>query len=222
MAKAKRIFVISDIKDYQYSPLAAGDRRRAKGFIRLGHDVHVFDFGKALMLLAPVKSKLLSRRWCKAQVDELLVKQAKDYDPDIIIVNFVKYLDCATIDLLRDTLPNAYFIAADDDLWPEHHKNRVEVASKLDIVMTTYSGKGIKAYEDAGVRNIFMPNMCDPDVEYRYRVPDESKCNIFFTGKTREKHDLYPTDDYRIRIIKTLSCIEGSRVYGIFGEKKIV
>jgi glycosyltransferase involved in cell wall biosynthesis len=221
MANAKRIFMISDTKDYIYSPLAAGYRRRGKGFIRLGHDVHVFDFGKALMLLAPVKSKLLSRRWCKPQVDELLLKQAKDYDPHIIFVDFAKYIDCVTIELLRDALPNAFFIAADNDLWPELHENRVEVASKLDIVMTTYTGKGLQAYEEAGVNTIFMPNMCDPDVEYRYRVPDELKCNLIFTGKIRQKHDRYPTDDLRSRVIKTLLSIEGSRFYGSSGRNDI-
>lgn len=221
MANTKRIFVISDTKDYKNSPVTAGDRRRAKGFIRLGHDVHVFNYGGAFWSLAPIKSKILSRCRCKHLVDELLVKQAKDYDPHIVFVNFANFVDVETINLLKAAVPKAFYIAADGDLWPELHDNRVETASKLDLIMTTYSGDGPQAYKEAGVKCAFMPNMCDPDVEYRYNASDKFKCDIIFTGKTRQRHKQYPTDNLRSKIIQKLAGKDNCRLYGCLGNEKV-
>ena len=143
MSASKRIFIVEDMKQYTGKFLLSGIRKQVKGFIRLGHDVHRFDYGGAFWQLAPVKSKLLSRRWCKGRVDELLVKQLKSYEPDIIHISFANFIDIKTIALIRQAVPDAFIYGCDGDPWPEYQTNRVDVGSKLDLILATNDGNGL-------------------------------------------------------------------------------
>jgi hypothetical protein len=123
--------------------------------------------------------------------------------------------------LIRQAAPNAFYIGTDGDLWPELHKNRVEVAAKLDLVTTTFSGEELNVYKQASIRSVFMPNACDPDIEYRYEVDDKWKSDILFTGQTRFKHKHYPTEDIRYQIISRLSNMKNCALYGCLGRPDI-
>jgi hypothetical protein len=153
--------------------------------------------------------------------DKLLVKQIRNYNPDIVYVSFANYLDAKTVTLMRQAAPDAFFIGADGDAWPDLHKNRLQAAAKLDLVLTTYDGKGLKTYNDAGIRCIFMPNFCDPDVEYRYEVDDKWKSDILFTGQTRYRHKRYPTEDMRYQLLSKLTHMKNCRLYGCLGRPRI-
>ncbi|MHC5061471.1 MAG: glycosyltransferase family protein [Planctomycetota bacterium] len=221
MPRAKRIFFVADAKNFTNKLLHSPLRKQVKGFIRLGHDTQVFSYGSAFWQTAPVLSKILKRRWCKPYVDELLVKQIKNYKPDIVCVSFANFLDAGTVRLMRQCTPDAFFIGLDLDLWPEYHPNRIEAAKQLDMVATTYAGSGIDAYRKAGVKCAFVPNMCDPDVEYRYEVDDEWKSDILFTGKSRFRDKRYPTEDIRYRLITRLAKMENCRLYGCNGQPRV-
>jgi hypothetical protein len=222
MQKAKRIFLITDTKEFTERLLLGGIRKRVKGLIRLGHDTQMFSYNAAFWQTAPVMSRLLTRRWCKPYVDELLVKQIKNYKPDIVLVGFVNFLDAQTVRLARDAAPDAFFLGTDGDLWPELHKGRIQAAANLELVMTTCDGKGIQAYQNAGIRCVFMPNSCDPDVEYRYNVCDKWKSDVLFTGRPRYKHKRYPTEDTRYQLLSRLANMQGSALYGCFDRPKVV
>lgn len=221
MPRAKRIFFVTDTKDFTDKFILNTDRKKVKGLIRLGHDMQVFSYNTAFRQTAPVISKLFTRKWCKSHVDELLVQQVKNDRPDIVFVSFANYLNAETVKLIRQAAPNAFFIGHDCDLWPELHKGRVEVAKELDLVMTTYDGKGLQAYKYAGVRCLFMPNSCDPDIEYRYDVEPKWRSDILFTGKTRYKHKRYPTEDTRYQIIRRLIGMKNCALYGCCGRPAI-
>jgi len=221
MSRAKRIFLVADAKNFTNKLLLSSLRKQVKGFIRLGYDTQVFCYHDAFWLTAPVLSKLLTRQWCKPYVDELLVKQIKNYKPSIVCVGFANFLDARTIRLMRQAAPNIFFIGFDGDLWPEYHRNRIEVAKQLDLVVTTYAGSGIDAYRKAGVKCAFVPNICDPDVEYRYRVGDEWQSDILFTGKTRFKDKRYPTEDTRYQLITRMAKMKNCRLYGCNGQPSI-
>lgn len=221
MPKAKRIFFVADTKDFTGKLLLTGLRKQIKGFIRLGYDTQMFSYNTAFWQIAPVMSKLLTRRWCKAYVDELLIKQIKNYNPDIVHVNFANFLNAETVKLIRQAAPDAFFIGSDGDAWPELHRNRVETAKELDLVMTTYDGKGLDVYKQAGVSCVFMPNMCDPDIEYRYDVSDKWKSDILFTGQTRYKHKRYPTEDLRYQLLVRLADMKNCTLYGCLGQPKV-
>ena len=214
MPKAKRIFFVADTKDFTDKLLKNGLRRQIKGFIRLGHDTQVFSYNTAFCQTAPLMSKILSRRLCKPCVDDLLVKQIKNYKPDVVHVGFANFLDAQTVRLTRDAVPDAFFVGTDNDPWPELHKGCVEAAAELDLVLTTYDGEGLDAYKKAGVRCAFMPNMCDPDIECRYEVDDKWKSDILFTGQTRYNHKRYPTEDIRYHLLSRLVNMQGCALYG--------
>ena len=221
MSKAKRIIFVTGAKDFTDS-LFKSDCRQTKGFIRLGHDTQVFNYRRAFLQAGPIMSRKFARRLCKSYVaDRLSVKQIKNYKPDIVHIHFANYLDAKTIMLMRQAAPDAFFIGSDGDLWPELHRNRVEAAAELDLVLTAYEGKGINAYKDAGVRCVFMPSMCDPDTEYRYEVDAKWKSNILFTGQTRHKHKRYPTKELRYQLLSRLADMENCALYGCLGRPKV-
>ena len=221
MTRAKRIFLINDTRNFTDKLLLEGLRKKVKGLIRIGHDTQVFSYNTAFWQTNPLVSKLLSRKLCKPHVDELLVKQVKKYNPEIVFVNFANYLDADTIKSIRQVAADAFYIGYDCDLWPELHEGRVAAAKELDVVLTTYEGKGLDAYRDAGVHCIFMPNMCDPDIEYRYDVEPQWKSDILFTGKTRYKHKRYPTEDTRYQILSRLADMENCALYSCYGRPAI-
>ena len=216
MSRAKRIFFVTDTKDLTDWLLLPVLRKQVKGFIRLGHDTQIFSYNRAIDRVSPIKCGKRFSRLYKPRVDELLVKQIKNYQPDIVYVSFAKFLDDRTITLMRQASPYTSFIGIDVDLWPELRQNRVQTASKLDMVLTTYEGNGQQAFEDAGVHCVFMPNMCDSDIEHRYRVSDEWETDILFTGKL--KHKKYPTEELRPGLISRLSRMENCSLYGCCGR----
>ncbi|HIJ71313.1 MAG TPA: glycosyltransferase family 1 protein [Planctomycetes bacterium] len=221
MSRAKRIFIVEDMKEFTGKFLLSGIRKQVKGFIRLGHDVHRFDYGGAFWQVAPIKSTIFSRRWCKEKVDEVLVRQIKSYEPDIVHVSFANFLDVETIALIRQAAPNAFLYGCDGDPWPQFQKNRVPIGAKLDLVLATNDGQWLDEYRKTGVRGAFMPNPCDPDYEYRYDVWDKWKTDILFTGKTRQKHKRYPTDSTRYKIISRLAQMKNCTFYGCLGRPRV-
>jgi spore maturation protein CgeB len=219
MSQAKRIFIVSETKDYTNKLFIGDIRKRMKGFIRLGHDVQVFGYNAALAQESIFKSRTLSKWLYKQKVDELLQEQLRFYCPDIVYVGFCKYLNDQTIRMMREAAPQAFFLGYDVDIYPELHQGRIEAATKLDLVLTTYTGKGWDSYRSAGVTCVFMPNICDPDIEYRYPVADEWKSDILFIGKFKHKH--YPTDDLRARLLMELSRRKDFTCYGCFGKPPV-
>ena len=92
MSKAKRIFFLTDAKDFADKHLQYGHRKLFKGLIRLGHDTHEFCYRRAFLQAGPIMSRKFARRFCKSHVvDKLLVKQIKNYNPDIVYITFANY-----------------------------------------------------------------------------------------------------------------------------------
>ncbi len=221
MSKAKRIFLIADTKEFTDKLLKNEIRKRVKGFVRLGHDTQVFSYNEAFRYISPVTSPKWVVRQYKSRVDELLVKQIRNYEPDIIHISFAKFLDAKTVMLMRQAAPNAFLVGIDVDLWPEMHEDRIEAAAKLDLVLTSYGENGQQSLKETAVRCVFMPNMCDPDIEYRYDVSDKWKSDILFTGQTRYKHKRYPTGDLRYQLLVRLADMKNCVLYGCLGRPKV-
>jgi glycosyltransferase involved in cell wall biosynthesis len=217
----KRILILEALKDFTDKFLLSGGRKIVKGFIRQGHDVYRFDYGGAFWQVAPLRSKLLSRKWCKHKVDELLVRQLKIYNPDIVYVSFVNFVDVDTISLIRQAVPNAFLFGFDGDAWPLLHKNRVEMGVKLDMMLATNDGEWLEEYKRHGATAVFMPNPCDPDIEHHYDVSDNWKCDIMFTGQLRGVDSKYPVESIRSELLTKLSQSANARIYGSFGCPKV-
>jgi len=220
MNNVKRIFIVADIT---YSPVKMflnAMRKLSKGFVRLGHDVEIFSYRKALFYLSPIKSKTFATRFYKSRVDALLAEQIKFYNPDIVWVGFPRVLDNDTIDQMRQAAPNAIFMGGDGDPWPELNKKKMETAKKLDILVATNDGEFLQTYRDAGVPHCaFIPNMCDPDIDYKYEVAPQWETDILWTGKAT--HGAASNAKFREELVGRLAKQENCTLYGCFGRPKI-
>jgi len=129
-------------------------------------------------------------------------------------------LDCKTIELARQAASNAVFIGGDGDPWPKLQGDRIETAKKLDILTATNDGQFLQDYRDAGVSLCaFMPNMCDPDIDYRYEVGQQWQTDILWTGKA--KHGADSSESLRKDIVSKLLELDNCSIYGCFGRPKI-
>jgi spore maturation protein CgeB len=220
LAKPKRIFIVADISSKSIKMFLNQIPKLARGLIRLGHDARVFSYCSMLSQLSPFKSRKIKKLFYKKHVDALLAKQIKNYNPDIVYISFARVLNADTIEIMRQAAPNAVFIGGDGDPWPLLQKNRIETAKKLDILTATNDGQFLQDYKDAGVPLcVFMPNMCDPDIDHRYQVSPEWQTDILWTGKTRHHADA--SENFREKLVTEIAKRNNCTLYGCFGRPQI-
>lgn len=220
MANAKRIFIVADVSSKSVKMFLNQMPKLAKGLIRLGHDARIFSYCNALTQASPFKSKTITRRFYKSKVDKSLADQINDYKPDIVYVSFARVLNADTIRLMRKAAPKAVFIGGDGDPWPKLQNDRIDTAKQLDILTATNDGLFLQDYRDAGVPLcVFLPNMCDPDIDHRYKVGPEWKTDILWTGKA--SHHADSTETLRQDIVTRLIQQKNHTLYGCFKRPKI-
>jgi len=219
--KSKRIFIIADIKHKPIKTFVDQTPKLAKGLIRLGNDVRFFSYCNVLSQVSRLKSKTLSKLFFKSKVDNLLIEQVKNYKPDVIYISFPKMLDAITIKHLRQAAPNAVFIGADGDPWPKLQTDgRMDTAKQLDILMATNDGQWLQDYRDAGVPLcVFMPNMCDPDIDHRYEVGPQWQTDILWTGSA--SHHADTSENLREKLVTELAKRDNCTIYGCLGRPQI-
>jgi glycosyltransferase involved in cell wall biosynthesis len=211
-----RVFFVTETKDFSPRLFLDVSRKYVKGFARLGHDTHVFSCSSALAAARPIRWRRFSRFWWAPRGKELLLRQIRLYQPDLVVVNLPRLVDAGTIQLMRDTVPQAFFMGIDGEAAPERRLESVRVAAKLDLLLTVYDPKGQRILEDAGVKGVFMPFACDPDIEHRHSVGAEWQSDVIFTGKA--KHRSVPTDPLRTSLVMRLAQTRDCAVHGCCGR----
>jgi len=223
MDRSKRIFLIADFKDESKRALRLQSRMWTKGLVRAGHDVQQFSYRNMLTRHNSFVGKKLSRLmpgFTKKTADKLLMKQIRDYHPDIIFLFGMKYFDAKTVELIRQTLSNAVIVGRDEDPFPEQNPARLAIARQTDILVNTSAGRFLQTYKDAGVGCCaFIPNVCDPDIQYKYDVEEKWNADIIFTGKPTHTRLDHIGDRYFL--IKKISDMPRCRVYGAFGIPRV-
>ena len=220
MAKSKRIFMISDFKNESAKSIRMQPRMWLKGFLRLGHDVQQFSYRNIMIQCSPFPSKRIARNFAINKADSLLIEQLRHYYPDIVLVMNMKYLNAQSVIKMRKAVPNAIFVGRDEDPFPEKNPARIAIAKQTDIVTTTSCGKFLQTYKDAGIACCaFIPNMCDPDLQHRYDVEKKWKADIIFTGKS--EHKKLGQDNERYSLVKRISELPNSKIYGAFGIPRV-
>jgi spore maturation protein CgeB len=217
---AKRIFLIADFKDESPKSIRISQRMWIKGLIRQGCDVQRFSYRSIMMASSPFGGKNLALKIAKKKTDKLLVEQLKRYHPDVVFVLSMKYLDDQTIIAARQSAPKAVFVSRDEDPFPDRNSTRVAIAKQTDFVINTSAGRFLQTYKDAGVSCCaFIPNICDPDIQYKYDVDENWKADIIFTGKV--EHTRLDRNNERYNLVNRLSKMENSRVYGTLGVPRV-
>ena len=226
MLKAKRILVIADFNDESPKSIRIQSRMWTKALVRLGCDVHRFSYRNILTQFNPFSGKHFRRfmpRFARRTADNILVEQIRAYSPEIVLILGMKYLTTETVSAARDAAPDAVFIGRDDDPFPEKNPARLSIAGKTDIVIATNGGRFLRTYKDAGVPCCaFIPNMCDPDIQYRYEAEEKWRTDIVFTGKAEHRRlgsDAGRNAD-RYVLLHKLSKMPGVKMYGCFGNPR--
>jgi glycosyltransferase involved in cell wall biosynthesis len=196
-------------------------QKLAKGFTRLGNDVHLIAYNALLEKLSPFKSRQLSKFFFKTKADNILLDYAKNYKPDIIIIGgFPRHFDKASVSMLKETMPGAVVIGIDGDPWPKLNPGRIEAATGFDILAATNDGQWLQDYRDAGVAFcVFLPNCCDPDVDHRYEVGEKWQSDIIWIGTIR--HTINAGSDFRQELISRLAKRPGCKLYACLDRPKI-
>ena len=216
----KRIYVISDFKDESPKSIRMQPRMWVKGLTRLGHDVQRFSYRNIMIQNSPLPSKRIARHFAKKKADEILVEQVKRYHPDIVFILGLKYINDKTVSAIRDVSQNVVLVSREEDPFPDKYPQRTAIAKQTDILISTSAGRFLQTYKDAGVKCCaFIPNMCDPDIQYRYNVQPEWKTDIIFTGKA--KHTRLVRNDERFNLVQGLSRRPNTRIYGSFGTPRV-
>lgn len=216
----KKILIVAD-ESYRPSKMFFYQvPKLAKGFIRLGNDVRCVPYNHILRRLSPVKSKKITKFFYKKKADEVLLDFARHYMPDIILFGFPKFLDVASIRKLRQVASNAIFVGDDGDPWPDLIPGKINTAKEFDILVATNDGQWLQDYRDAGVPFCsFMPNCCDPDIDYRYEVEDKWQSDLLWIGKLEHSADASYT--LRRELITELAKRDNAKLYGCLGRPKI-
>jgi hypothetical protein len=217
-----KILIVADItyrpeKLYLYKEIIL-----AKGFNRLGHDVRTVSYCGLMSELSPFKNRHLLRLLYKKKADEAVYRYSKQYKPDIILFGFARYLDSSTILMLREGNPSAIFMVMDGDLYPNANPSRIDIGREMDFVLATNNGKYIDEYRKSGsIRCAFIPNVCNPDVEFRYPVSQRWESGILWTGKVQHKKQEDNDETIRQEILLSLINENRAKLYGCFDLPKI-
>ncbi len=216
----KKVFMTANFKDDSPKSIRFQPRMWFKGLIRLGHDVQRFSYGDVLRQVSPFPSKRIAETFARKTTDRLLYEQIENYDPDIVFVYSMKTLNAQAVALMREAAPNAVFVGRDEDPHPELNEPRLAIARQLDVVVNTSAGRFLQTYKDAGIKRCaFVPDLCDPDIQYHYEVDEQWCCDLIFTGKP--EHTRLDRNNERYNLVKAISEFPGSRVYGAFGIPRV-
>jgi len=223
MGRPRRIFVIADFKDEAPKSIRLQPRMWVKGLLRLGCDVHRFSYRNIMTQFNPFSGMHFRRfapRFVRRRADRFLAEQLRRYYPDIVLVLTMKYLDPETIATVRQCAPKAVVVGRDEDPFPERNLPRLAIAREMDIVVTTSSGRFLQTYKQAGVPCCaFLPNACDPDIQFRYPVGDEWQSDILFTG--RAEHSRLGRNYERYELVRRLAEMPNAKLYGCFGRPPV-
>jgi len=211
------------LADFRYDTphfMMNNSRSFCKGFTRQGHDVMPVSYRNLLLQFSPVKSKYWAVKLAKNKTDRLLTELVRHYQPDIVFITTFKIIDAATIARLKDILPAARFVCWYGDLCRGCDPAVLSIAQQCDWFLATSAGATLQAYRQQGVKNCaFIPNPCDPDIQY-YRKPDARwHSKLLFTGKFR--HGQCGQDPMREQLLKYLAEHKGLTVWGDMGNPAI-
>lgn len=175
--------MISDFRPDSPHIMVNEANRFMKGFIRNSHDVLPFSYRTMLFQQSIFRSKKLSLKFYKKKTDQLLVKMAKQYQPDLIFFTAYKFLDEATILALREILPKTVFSFWYGDFHESVDPMVANIAKHCDWFLSSSGGEVLKNYKALGIPHCaFIPNPCDRDIDKKYNVEPKWKSRLLFLG----------------------------------------
>ena len=220
MKVTKRVFIIGDFKLHTTKSIRIERRHWIKGLMRAGCDVQSFSYRNITKQFSPFERRAYALKFGRKRAEHALLEQIKTYHPNIVLIVNMKDIRPDCLQAMRDLAPRAVFVGRDVDPFPECDPERMEIASKMDIVLATNAGTWLQRYKDMGVPlSAFIPCPCDPDIQCPYDPDPCLKTDVLFTGKAA--HGRMNNDPERFEIIDRLTRMQNARVFGTHGTPEI-
>lgn len=209
--KPLRVMIVGNFLIRHWGKGRAGtDMRLAAGCIR--NDWRVLEFSERdiVRLLAPFGFMRRIGAW---MMNRRLLKTAKNFKPDIILVGHCDYTYNRTLVAIKKALPAVKIAHINvDPLFEEHCRFQIrERMDSCDAIFVTSAGDMLKDFTTGRNLVAFMPNPCD----LAFENADNStrgtyEYDFFFAGRSRSPE--------RDRFVRTLrDRLDGKIKFGLFG-----
>ncbi len=215
-----KILFIADFRRDHPRFMLNNPRMFSKGLVRNGHDVLEFSYKDQLMGNSPFRSKGFSLWYGKKKTDNSLLKLARHYQPDVLLITTFKLFDTHILKRLKESLPRAVIVCWYGDMNDGVDPSVAKIGRECDWFLSTSGGELLRQYKQAGIPHCaFLPNPCDADIQFPQTVPDKFRSDILFTGKLA--HGKAGQDTMRRRLIEELTLKKGMTVWGCLGRPKV-
>lgn len=92
----------------------------------------------------------------------------------------------------------------------------------MDVLFATNNGEFLKEYEKSGAKKcLFMPNLIDPDNDYRYKVSEQWRSDVLWTGKIQHSLGIKAGENVRQEVVNHLSEQPNVKTFGCLNFPKI-
>lgn len=209
-----RILLVDNLMIRRYGNLRMGPGRKlACGAVRNGWRLCEFSDRDMARLLAPLNIRPLG----KVIANRKLLKTAKNFRPNIMLLGHCDYVENDTLDAIRSALPGiliAHFNV--DPLWQESTQKQMECRMhSCDALFATSAGDILDTWKTGSNAVAYMPNPSDLSMENHDNASKSVfERDLFFAGNPR------PGDSRWDLLSKVLPKIEGKLRCEIFGGKK--
>lgn len=211
--KTHRILLVDNLMIRRYGNLRMGPGRKLNcGAVRNDWRICEFSDRDMARLLAP----LGIRKWGGYIANKKLVKCAKNFRPDIVLLGHCDYIQNWALDEIRAAIPDikiAHFNV--DPLWQESTRRQMEDRMySCDALFATTGGEVLKTWVTGKNAVAFMPNPSDTSMECEDNgVKKNFARDLFFAGNPREGDPRWDL------LAEVLPKLDGRINYEIFGGK---
>jgi hypothetical protein len=129
------------------------------GFIRLGHQVQLFDDRK----LARGATLFQSRKWGILPVNRQLLDACQSYQPDLLLLGHCEMIWNTTLEAIRVALPKIRIAYRNVD-WLEAQENVADIRRRVGVVdwiFSTSAGAVLGQFQGTHTRVTHIPNPVD-------------------------------------------------------------
>jgi len=210
-----RILLVDNLMIRRYGNLRMGPGRKLMcGAIRNNWRLCEYSDRDMARLLAPLGIRALGG----VIANKKLVKCAKNFRPDVMLLGHCDYITNETLYEIRRLLPDikiAHFNV--DPIWQA--PTRAQIAERMDScdgVFVTTAGEELKTWLTGKNFMAYMPNPSDPSMEHGDNSrKTEFRRDLFFAGNPR------PSDPRWQLLAELLPKIDGKLKLELFGSGKL-
>lgn len=187
------------------------------GFVRLGHQVQLFDDRK----LARGATLFQSRKWGILPVNRQLVAACRAFAPDLLLLGHCEMIWNATLQEIRAALPDIRIAYRNVD-WLQAAENVADIRRRVGVVdwiFSTSAGEALGQFQGTSTRVTHIPNPVDAAIDTgRAFARADQPHDVFYAIGGVYKGD--PRPDF-LRQLQTACPDVRFDLHGMFGRPNL-